>query len=270
VRKLMVEFGETLEWTWVMGGLARDFTEGYEDASAGIRGSAPPYTALVEQWLAVTARSRMPLDPRLWLEGPIRSTYPACMAVKAAAEQGPDAAYRYLRAVREGLLCFRRKLDTTEALVEEARTAGLDVERFRRDLSSNAIVEAFGTDLEEARDVPDEARTAGEVRVTAGVESVSLPSAVFVGEDGIRRGVFGERGYEDYRAAAAAAGARPSGVPPPSIADALRRFGRMASREVEVVCDLPEPRAAAELWRMAADWQVRPVRVLTGRLWELA
>ena len=86
----------------------------------------------------------MPVDPRLWSEGPIRSTYPACMAVKAAAEQGADAAARYLRALREGLMCFRRKLDAPEALVEEARAAGLDVARFRIDLGSNAIVEAFG------------------------------------------------------------------------------------------------------------------------------
>ena len=26
----------------------------------------------------------------------------------------------------------------------------------------------------------------------------------------------------------------------------------------------------AELWRMATEWQVRPTRVLTGHLWELA
>ena len=36
----------------------------------------------------------MPVDPRLWAEGPIRSTYPACMAVKAAAEQGAAAGRR--------------------------------------------------------------------------------------------------------------------------------------------------------------------------------
>ena len=93
----------------------------------------------------------MPIDPRLWTEGPIRSTYPACMAVKAAAEQGADAAARYLRALREGLMCMRRKLDAPEALVEEARAAGLDVQRFRIDLGSHAIVEAFGADLDEPR-----------------------------------------------------------------------------------------------------------------------
>lgn len=266
----MVEFGDGLEWTWVMGGLARDLTQGYEDSGAGIRGSESPYPALVAHWLHVADDGRMPLDPRLWIEGPIHSTYPACMAVEAAAEQGPEAAARYLRAVREGLLCFRRKLDGTEALVEEARTARLDVERFRRDLSSHAIVEAFGAHLEEARAVPDAARDAGEVSIAGAIERVSFPSAVFVGEDGSRHGVYGRASYERYREAAEAAGARPSRDRPPSIAEALRRFERLASREVEIVCDLPEPRAAAELWRLASEWRVRPVRVLTGWLWEAA
>jgi hypothetical protein len=54
------------------------------------------------------------------------------------------------------------------------------------------------------------------------------------------------------------------------VLDALRRFGRMATREVEEVCGLRGPRAAAELWRLASDWQVKPTRVLTGHLWELA
>lgn len=267
----MVEFGERLEWTWVMGGLARRYDQGYADAAAGIGGPAGPFPGLIVHWLDVADEGRMPLDPRLWSEGPIASTYPACMAVKAAAEQGTDAAYAYLRAVREGLMCFRRKLDTTEALVDEARRARLDVERFRRDLGSHAIVEAFGADLDEARAVPDEARAAGQVKeIGDGRERVSFPTAVFLAEDGSRHGVFGHGPYEDYRAAAQAAGAQPNGGEPPGVLDALRRFGTMATPEVEAVCDLPEPRAAAELWRLAAEWRARPVRVLTGHLWEAA
>ncbi len=52
--------------------------------------------------------------------------------------------------------------------------------------------------------------------------------------------------------------------------DALRRFGRMATLEVQEVCQLPGPRAHAELWRLASEWQVKPIPVLTGHLWELA
>ena len=148
----MVEFANSLSWTYVMGGLAREY-----DAQA-VR------TEQVGEWLDAADESGMPFDPRLWTEGPISSTFPACMAVKAAAEQAPDAGYGYLRALREGLMCFRRKLDTTEALVEEARRVKLDVERFRIDLGSHAIVEAFGADLETTRENMRHARRGRDPR----------------------------------------------------------------------------------------------------------
>jgi predicted DsbA family dithiol-disulfide isomerase len=233
LRRLMVEFGADISITYVMAGLAREY--------------APPHEQRALDWLGWADRSAMPFDPVLWIEAPIRSSYPACMAVKAAAEQGTEAEARYLRALREGLMCFRRKLDAKEALVEEARRADLNVARFRIDLDSHAIVEAFGADLEASR-------------------GLSPPTLVF--EEG--REVAGEASYDDWRAAALAAGARPAGDPAPDVLGALRRFGRMAGAEVEAVCDLPGTRANAELWRLAAEWRVGPVRVLTGVMWELA
>ena len=257
VRRLMWEFGESLSFTWVMGGLARDYT---------IRSGT--YEWLLAHWLEVASQTGMPIDPLLWKEGPIATTYPACMAVKAAQEQARDGGYRYLRTVREGLLCFRRKLDTTEALVEAAREAGLDVERFRIYLGSNAIVEAFGTDLEAARSVPDGVEG---VDAHGSGARVPFPSAQFVSESGeVVRGVYGEAGYEELREGALAAGAAVERDERPSVDAALARFGRMATLEVQEVCGLPEPRAFAELWQLAADWRVKPTRVLTGWLWEPA
>src|SRR5919204_5935845 len=90
VRRLMVEFGAGLEWTFVMGGLGRSLAR---DAAAR--------AGLVEQWLRVSDETQAPLDPLLWVESPIGSTYPACMAVKAASEQAEDGGYRYLRRLRE-------------------------------------------------------------------------------------------------------------------------------------------------------------------------
>ena len=239
LRKLLVEFADQVELTFVMGGLAREL---HGDPGR-----------LVSDWLAVADRTEMPLDPRVWYEGPIASTYPACMAIKAAAMQAGDRGARYLRTVREGLFCFRRKLDTTEALVEEARSAGLDVERFRIDLGSHATVEAFGSDLEETR----------------ANERETLPSLRLRGEGGEERWLSAERPYPEWREAALALGGRPGGDPP-AVEEALTRFDRMATKEVELVCDLPGPRAAAELWRLAAEWRTKPIRVLTGHLWELA
>ena len=258
MRRLMREFGESVSWSWVMVGLSREIPA---DATRG--------AAL--HWLGVASSTGMPIDPLLWKDAPITSTYPACMAVKAAGEQGADAATRYLRTLREGLMCLRRKLDTTEALVEAAREAGLDVQRFRVDLGSHAIVEAFGADLEEARATPDEVRAAGgEVAEAEGGERVSIPAAVAIGADGSRRWWFGGSGYDELRGAVLAAGATASGGEAPSVLDALRRFGRMTTPEVQEVCGLPGPRAHAELWRLAAEWQVRPIPALTGYLWEVA
>jgi putative protein-disulfide isomerase len=230
LRRLGVQFGAEVEITYVMGGLAREFG---------------PAEVIAAEWLEAAAAHAMPVDPRLWAASPPRSSYPACMAVKAAAEQGLEAGY--LRRLREGLMCERRKLDHAEAFVAEARAVpGMNVDRFAVDLGSHAIIEAFGADLERAR-------------------GRALPSFEVDG-----RVVEGIQPYEAYRDAVEAAGAVAPGVPAPGVEEALRRFGRMATAEVAAVCDLPGPRAAAELWRLAVEWRVRPERRLTGELWSPA
>ncbi len=247
MRALERELGEQLRVTYVMGGLAREFgrTE-----------------RLVGEWLDASDRTGMPVDPRLWLVGPPTSSFPACLAVKAAAEQGDPGPY--LRRLREGVLCDRRKLDTTEALVEEARAVPeLDVERFRIALGSGAIVEALGADLDRA--------AAATARGGAGPNGrVALPSVELSGTDGEVRGIYGFGEPHAYRDAAVAAGAAPRAAPAPDVERALRRLGRAATVEVGAACDLPGPLAAAELWRRASEWRVRAERKGTGHLWSLA
>jgi putative protein-disulfide isomerase len=246
LRKLQCVFGESLRFTYVMCGMAREFSD---------------TQAQIGQSLEAGARSGMPVDPRIWLEGPPVSSFPACIAVKAAAEQGDPSAY--LRRVREGLLCHRRKLDRAEALVEEARGAGLNVERFRIDLASHAILEAFGSDLEQVASVPAEHRAPGS-------ERVRLPSLEFQAADGTVHGVYGFAAYEALQAKALAAGAQPSPAQPPSIEAAMAKFGSMATAEVAAVCELPGPRAPAELWRLASEWRLRAERLGSGELWSPA
>jgi putative protein-disulfide isomerase len=247
LRRLDVEFDDAVEVRPVMGGLAREFGDPLE---------------LVGEWLEAGDVSGMPVDPRLWLESPLSSSYPACLAVEAAGEQGADRQAAYLRAVRLGVACGRRKLDGADALADVAHgVQGLDVARFRIDLASNAIVELLADDLERAAQA---GRRAGEEG------RVPLPSLEFGDADGQLHGVYGPQPYDAYRRAAQAAGARPLDRPTPSVEEALRRFGTLASAEVAAACDLPGPRAAAELWRLAADWRVRFERRMTGELWSLA
>ena len=268
LRRLMWEFGDELSFVWVMGGLARRYGPDYRDEESGVGSGPDCFADLMSHWLDVAAVTRMPIDARLWSRNPIASTYPACQAVKAAAEQGAAAAYRYLRRLREGLMTERKKLDHAEALVGEAGPAGLDVERFRIDLTSHAITEAFAADLDEVRNPPDEAREQEKVKRTERHDRVSFPSALFVGDDGARHGVWGWSPYDEYRAAALAAGARVVGERRPEAAEAIERFGRCATRELEELTGKPRPVLEAELWAQARDWRLRATAVSGGTIWE--
>jgi hypothetical protein len=214
----------------VVGGLARSYGTGYVDWQSRVGSGPDCFGDLMAVWLDAGAETDMPIDARIWRQNPIASTYPACQAVKAAAEQGPDAAGRYLRRLREGLMTARKKLDHAEALIGEAGAAGLDVERFRIDLGSHAITEAFAADLDEVRNPPAEAREQGKVGETEGRERVSFPSALFRGEDGSERGVWGSHPYDAYREAAIATGAEPQRTQAAQPVEAIERFGRCTTR----------------------------------------
>jgi predicted DsbA family dithiol-disulfide isomerase len=260
LRRLIWEFDRELEFAWVMGGLARS----YENVDL---------LAIVGQWLEDAAAGGMPCDPRIWTQNRLESTYPACQAVKAAAEQGSEAGYRYLRTLREGIMFERRKLDHADALIDAAGRSGIDRARFEVDLRSHAITEAFGADLEEIRDPPPEAREADAIhRSGKGRERISFPSALFVGEDGSRHGAWGNDSVDPskMRDAALAAGAKPVNQGALEPLDAIQRFGRCATRELEVLADRPRPVIEAELWALAREWKLKPVPALTGTLWEAA
>jgi putative protein-disulfide isomerase len=269
LRRLMFEFDGELNFVWAMGGLARHFGSAYRDSEAAIGSGPDCFADLMSHWLNVAGRTGMPCDPRLWTEAPISSTFPACVAVEAAAEQGWEAASRYLRRVREGLLCFRRPLDQRRALIAEAGPAGLDVASFEAALDSGRAEAAFEAHMAEVREVPPEAIEAGKTSVTEGHRRLSFPSAVFIGEDGERHGVWGFQPARAYRAAALAAGARQVNEGFLPIGDALARFGRLAEPEIAELCGTEPTETRAELWRLAAIGELNPVPALTGTLWQL-
>jgi predicted DsbA family dithiol-disulfide isomerase len=218
LRRLQMEFGEDVRITYVMAGMARQVDDSLE---------------LLDATLDAAAWSGMPVDPRIWRARPPKSTYPACQAVKAAAEQQLEGLY--LRVLREAIMCHRRPMDSPDALVDAARQIdGLDVARFEIDLRSHAIVEAFGSDLERGR-------------------GHELPTFVFEEDRHIASGKVAP-------GALATARERPVG-------EVLERFGVVAAAEVAACCDLPLARAQAELWQLASQWRARPEPVGLGELW---
>lgn len=250
-QKLQRDLGSSLRISYVMGGMREELQDARQVAL---------------QALEAAAASGMPVDVRLWLRDPPRSSHPACLAVKAAAEQGDPGPY--LRRLREASLCRQRKLEGAEELIAEARAIpSLDLDRFKLDISSNAVLESFGADLDRARSVPQEHHSGGRVK---------LPSWEFLGPGGAIHGVYGFADYAALRQAADAAGAAEAGRPSadygaaPAVEQALKELGPLAAAEVAAVCGLPGPAVQAELWRLAKEWRVRPERLGGGELWSLA
>lgn len=233
LRRLEAEFGEQLRLRYVMVGMAREVDADHE----------------LSELLDAIEESGMPADPRVWISGTPRSSHPACLAVKAAAEQGLDGPY--LRRLRLGVMTRRERLDNAEALLAAAReVGGMDVARFEIDLHSNAIVEAFGSD----RELADAA---------GGGTRPGIPAFAVAGGDPVE-----DRGVEALRDAVLAAGASPGPLPDPEAA--LRRFAPMGAAEVAAACGLSGPRARMELWRLAGDWRAQPQTLVCGELWERA
>ncbi len=95
---------------------------------------------------------------------------------------------------------------------------------------------------------------------------------MIVAESGSRHGVWGSDAVdpEKLRAAALAAGAKLANEGALEPLDAIKRFGRCATRELEVLAQRPMPVIEAELWALARDWKLKPVSALTGTIWEQA
>ena len=235
-------------WSWAAEPSLRRLQAEFGDALAigyvigGLGGAAPD----PREWLEAGAQSGMPVDPRAVMASPPRSTQPAGLAVKAVAEQSDPGPF--LRRLREAIFVERRTPDRGDALLELARdtTPALDLDRLRIAFGSHGPVEALGADLERAR-------------------GRSLPT-LEVGATAVD----GRAGYDAWRAAVVAGGAEPVEDGRLDVEGMLRRFGPATTAEVAAVCDLPGPRAPAELWRRALEWRVRPEAVLGGQLWHLA
>jgi predicted DsbA family dithiol-disulfide isomerase len=193
LRRLQIQFGEDARITYVMAGMARELNDPLQ---------------LLDASLEAAAWSGMPVDPRIWRERPPKSTYPACQAVKAAAEQELDGPY--LRVLREAIM--------------RARSSGSTWRASRSTCASDAIVEAFGADLERAR---------GRELPTFVLEDAGHEASGQVAPDALAPGR-----------------ERP-------VAEVLARFGSVAAAEVAACCDLPLARAQAELWQLAGQWRAR-------------
>jgi protein-disulfide isomerase-like protein with CxxC motif len=151
IRRLQVRYADAVDVDLVMGGLFEDFSPIREYWA---RMSGGRWQDSVRAFLdAVAAHHRMPMDVARMMASveDLTSTWPSCIAVKAAGLQGRGREYPYLRRFREAMYIEGRDTTTREVHVQLASEIGLDVDAFTRALEDGRAESAFQADLESCR-----------------------------------------------------------------------------------------------------------------------
>lgn len=173
LRKLKLEYGESIEIEYRMGGLLPDWSYN----SGGI--SKPSDVA--HHWDEVSVYYDMPIDGDVWLEDPLASSYPPSIAFKAAQLQSEEKAILFMREIREMVFLHKINITKMEHLEVAAKKVGLNVDQFKIDYAGKAV-DLFKQDLQLGREL--------------GVRG--FPTMFFMDTTGKTEMVYGTRPYAAY------------------------------------------------------------------------
>lgn len=151
IQRLKAELGEDLQLRYCMGGLIPDWKSYSDPVNAVTR---PIQMGPVWRHAAVTCG--MPIDERLWVLDPPSSSYPACIAVKAAGLQLADFEEAYLHLLWKHCMIEGKNIAKQEELITVAmqlskENPSFDPEAFSFDLCNGKGLAAFRSDLEEVQ-----------------------------------------------------------------------------------------------------------------------
>lgn len=173
LRKLKLEYKNTIEIEYRMGGLLPDWSYN----SGGI--SKPSDVA--HHWDEVSLHYDMPIDGDVWLEDPLSSSYPPSIAFVAAQMQNKGKAIDFLREIREMVFLQKKNITKWQYLEAAAQKVGLNVAQLKADYEGKAK-ELFADDLKLGREL--------------GVRG--FPTMIFMNQEGQKETVYGSKPYSFY------------------------------------------------------------------------
>ncbi len=151
IRRLEVRYPDTVEIETRQGGLFEDFSPVREQWA---RMSGGRWKDSVRAFFeAVSSQHRMPMaaDAMIDSSDDFDSTWPACIAAKAADLQGADQGWRYLRRLREAWCLEGRGIHRKDVQATVAKETGLNVDAFARALEDGSASDAFQRDRDECQ-----------------------------------------------------------------------------------------------------------------------
>ncbi|MBZ9730115.1 DsbA family protein [Salegentibacter sp. JZCK2] len=150
LRKLRYLLKNRLQINYVMGGLLRDWEHYSDQLNCIIKPSQ-----MGPLWVEAKHLSGQPIDEHLWINNPVDTSYPACMAVKVAENQSFIAGEAMLRELREAVMIHKKNIGDTDVIMEIAENleekAILNYNNFKVSLLSNESSDFFRKDLEKVK-----------------------------------------------------------------------------------------------------------------------
>lgn len=145
-RRLLFHYGHAIRARHVYGGLLPSWN-GFLDRGAGIATPAD----VAPHWQAVAERYGQPIDPRVWLEDPLPSSFPPSAAVHTTRLLNPGLEEAFLRRIRQAVFLEARNIARADVLRDCATDIGLDPERFSLLLETGAGEAGFESDRASVR-----------------------------------------------------------------------------------------------------------------------
>lgn len=245
LRKLKLEYGDYFEIDYRMGGLLPDWSYN----SGGI--SKPADVA--HHWDEASLHYEMPIDGDVWLEDPLDSSYPSCIAMKAAQLQNKDVAVKFMRILREKLYLEKKNIAKWENIAEAAKAAGLDVTRLKTDFDGDAK-RLFAEDLEYARKL--------------GVRG--FPTLFFSDGSANQLTVYGSKPYAFYENAILALYPEAHKKPATNSTDPLALFNiypTLTAKEYAVLYNEDTAEVKAILEQLCEEGKLNKTQIKTGTLY---
>lgn len=146
-RRLRYEFGDQVNWKYRMSGMFPGTNP------AENRKSITP-EEIEAVWKEAAGQSKMPIDTGVWQINRPDSSFQACLAVKTAEKQSPEAAEAYLHQLRETLMVKGRNVSQVDVLLDVAyelvkeRPEVLDYSQFKAELIEKTAFKEFQGDME--------------------------------------------------------------------------------------------------------------------------
>jgi len=146
-KKFINQFHSYIDYKYVMGGLLPNWNI-YNDP---INLICKP-SQMGPLWMELSQKTGIPIASRIWVDDAPASSYPSCIAFKAAEIQSPKAGEEYLLLLRKTVMTDGQNISKNEVLLQAAKTLqknslpSFDCHQFKEDYLNGKALDLFRKD----------------------------------------------------------------------------------------------------------------------------